>query len=560
MCAKVQIKPVTIDDDSYGTDYSTGIDKALRSGFFDLSIEQFMAIQQVLLTSQLQRIARCPLGRRLIGKNIPASVDEFRNLVPLTTYDDYLPDLEQGNEDSLPEKSHVWVHTSGASGASGSFKRVPYTQAFYNKQLDILMAVFVVACSKDKRRSTLAKGDRVLFNVAPSPYLSGVLASGASERFELKPIIPPDLHDNMDFKEKVVKGFELSLRSGVDILVATTSVLVKMGNSSSRNSKKGSLLKYLLYPTVQYRLARAFLRSRLEKRSILPKDLWPAKALIGWGIDTNIYRELVYKYWGMYPYEFHACSEAGIMAMQNWNKKDMTFIPDSNFFEFIPETEWLESKRNNYYQPRTVLLSEVKPGERYELVITSFYGMPFVRYRLGHLVRITSLHDKEAQVYLPQMVFDARSDDLIDIAGFTRISEKTVAQAIANTGLNYEEWSIRKETKQGKPTLHLYMELNGGCKPAEIAPLLHRELKNIDRFYSDLDSMMDIQPLKVTLLRPGTFANYYEEKKEAGMELSQRKPPRINAPDDVIRELVRLSSKGAARTRIAVWRHDIRKE
>ena len=549
MCAEVQIKPVPIVHDSYGADYSIGVDKAINTGFFNLSIEHFMQTQEALLLQQLQRIARCPLGRRLIGKNIPASVDEFHNSVPLTTYADYSPDLEQGNEDSLPEKPYVWVHTSGASA---SFKRVPYTLEFYNKQLDILMAVFVVACSKDKGQSSLVKGDRVLFNVAPSPYLSGILASGASERFNLTPIIPPDLHDNMDFKEKVAKGFEVSLQSGVDILIAMTSVLVKMGNNPSKNFEKSRLLKYLPYPIILYRFARAWFQSRREKRGILPKDLWPVKALIGWGIDTNIYRELVYEYWGMYPYEFHACSEAGIMAMQNWNKKGMTFIPDSNFFEFIPEAEWLKSKKNHYYQPRTVLLSEVKPGERYELVITSFYGMPFVRYRLGHLIRITSLHDEEAQIYLPQMVFEARADDLIDIAGFTRINEKTVAQAIANAGLNYEEWSIRKEVKQGKPTLRLYIELDGGRKPVEIASIVHRELKKADRFYSDLDSMMDIHPLEVTLLRPGTFADYYREKTEAGSELSQRKPPRINAPDDAISELVRISSEEVAHTRIAV--------
>ena len=283
----------------------------------------------------------------------------------------------------------------------------------------------------------------------------------------------------------------------------------------------------------------------MEKRSILPKDLWAVKAIIGWGIDTNIYRELVYKYWGVYPYEFHACTEAGIMAMQNWNKKDMTFIPDANFFEFIPETEWQESKRNHYYQPGTVLFSEVKPGERYELVITSFYGMPFVRYRLGHLVRITSLYDEEAQVYLPQMVFESRADDLIDIAGFTRISEKTVAQAIANAGFNYEDWSIRKEIRQGKPILHLYIELDGEYRPGEVASILHRELRNVDRFYSDLDSMMDIHPLEVTLLRPGTFRDYYRRKREDGAELSQRRPPRMNAPDNVIRELVCLGREQA---------------
>ena len=69
------------------------------------------------------------------------------------------------------------------------------------------------------------------------------------------------------------------------------------------------------------------------------------------------------------------------MAVQSWSRKGMTFIPHSNFFEFVPETEWFKSKNDVFYEPRTVLLSEVRPGERYELVITSFYGMPFIRYR-----------------------------------------------------------------------------------------------------------------------------------------------------------------------------------
>ena len=102
----------------------------------------------------------------------------------------------------------------------------------------------------------------MLFNVAPGPYMSGVLASGASKRFNLRPVIPPDLHDNMDFKEKVAKGFEVSLQSGVDILIAMTSVLVKMGNDFSRQSKNGNLLKHLLYPRLLYRFATAWRRGR----------------------------------------------------------------------------------------------------------------------------------------------------------------------------------------------------------------------------------------------------------------------------------------------------------
>jgi hypothetical protein len=509
-------------------------------GFLNLSLPQFMSIQESLLLQQLEKVARCPLGKKLIGNKTPASIEEFRHLVSLTTYGDYLPELDPGDDAALPEEPYVWAHTSGASGI---FKRVPYTLESYNRSLDNLMSVLILACSKRRGQSSIMEGDRVLFNVAPAPYLSGILASGMSQMFNLRPVIPPDMHDSMDFKEKVARGFEISLRSGVDILLALTSVLVKTGNDFNRLSKNSRISKHVLHPGELFRLSRAFLRSRLENRSILPKDLWPVKALIGWGIDTSIYRDLVYKYWGAYPYEFHACTEAGVIAVQNWSRKGMTFIPQSNFFEFIPEAEWLKSKNDVFYEPRTVLLSEVRPGERYELVITSFYGMPFIRYRLGHLIRIMALKDEEAQIYLPQMVFDTRADDLIDIAGFTRISEKTVTQAIANTGIGYEDWTIRKEIMQGKPTLHLYIELNNNSQSVDLASSLHGELMKADPGYHDLAAMMEIQPLEVTILRPGTFKDYYREKQENGLELAQRRPPRMGAPDDIVQELINLGSK-----------------
>lgn len=507
-------------------------------GFLDLSVEQFMVIQQSLLLQQLQEIADCPLSRRLLGKKAPETMDEFRRSIPLTTYEDYLPHLQQGNEDCLPDKPRIWAHTSDSSG----FKHVPYTPQFYDRTLDNLMAAFVLACSKSRGQSSLAEGDHVLFNVAPLPYMSGILAHGASQRFNLKPVISPDVQDSMDFKEKVTKGFEVALQSGVDIIIGMASVLVKMGKNFENRSNITKSSNRSLHPGTVYRYTRALLKSKSEKRDILPKDLWPAKAIIGWGIDISIYRDDIYKYWGKYPYEFHACTEAGIIALQSWNKRGLTFIPDSNFYEFIPENEWLKSKESGY-QPRTVLLSEVKPGELYELVITSFYRMPFIRYRLGHLVRITELEDKQAGIALPQMVFEARADDVIDIAGFTRISEKTVAQAIAMSGLKSEGWLIRKEMVRGEYRLHLYIEADEERDPAEAASIIDQQIKNVDRFYSDLHSMMDIHPLEVTFLRRGTFNDYYEDKKKAGAELHERKPTPMNTPDEVVNNLLSLSAK-----------------
>ncbi len=507
-------------------------------GFLDLSMEQFMTIQQALLMEQLDAISESPMARKFLGGRRYETVSQFLQSAPITTYEDYAAEFENGGAALLPEKPYVWAHTSHSSG----FKKVPYTQQFYEQMLNSLMAAFILSCSRGRNQSSLTEGDRVLYNVAPSPYLSGILAHGASERFNLVPIIKPDSHDGMDFKEKIARGFELSLKDGLDILIAMTSVLVKMGNDFDRRTKKTKFSRRILQPGVMYRYLGALIKSKLEHRRIMPKDLWNLKAIIGWGIDTPIYREHIRKYWGHYPYEFHACTEAGIIAMQSWTRKDLTFVPDSNFYEFIPEAEWLKTRIDKSYQPKTVLLDQVEPGKLYELVITSYHRMPFIRYRLGHLVRITSLADKEAKIDLPQMVFEARADDLIDIAGFTRLSEKTLAQAIANSGIECEDWFVRKEQDNGRQMVNLYMEMNGGRSPAQVAGILDEELRKVDRFYSDLGSMMDNHPLNVTLLHPGTFKKYYEKQKQAGAQLHELKPPRMNAPDGVVREIVALNN------------------
>jgi hypothetical protein len=504
-------------------------------GFLDLGLQSFMSVQESLLLQQLEKASRSPLGKKLIGERIPASVEEYRGQVRLTEYRDYLPELESGDDTVLPQKPHVWASTSGAGGTC---RRVPITREAYNRALDNLMTVFILACSRQRGHSTLARGDRVLYNVAPPPYLSGILADGASRVFSLRSVMPPDMHDGIDFREKITRGFEMSLRTGVDIIIAMTSVLVKTGNEFKQMSRKGNLSRHVTHPGELLRVSRALLRSRLENRRMLPRDLWPVKALIGWGIDTGIYRDLVHEYWGAYPYEFHASTEAGIMAVQSWTRRGLTFIPHSNFFEFIPESERLKSRKDVYYEPHTLLLNEVRPGERYELVITSFYGMPFIRYRLGHLVRITAPEDAVAGISLPQMVFEGRADDLIDIAGFTRVSEKTVTRALVGAGIDCEGWTIRKETKEGKPALHLYIELNNGRTGTDLAPLLHGELMKADPGYHDLAAMMEIQPLQITELRTGTFQVYYRDKEQSGSPLALCSPPRMNATDDVIAELL----------------------
>ena len=82
-------------------------------GYFTLSPDDFMDVQKRLLLEQINILGKSPIGKQLFGDKIPISVEEFRQNVPLTRYEDYAEYFDQQIEDVLPEKPFVWARTSG---------------------------------------------------------------------------------------------------------------------------------------------------------------------------------------------------------------------------------------------------------------------------------------------------------------------------------------------------------------------------------------------------------------------------------------------------------------
>jgi hypothetical protein len=509
-------------------------------GFIDLSLEDFMRIQRQLLLEQLEILKKSELGRYIMHELNPRSVDEFRELVPLTTYDDYAPYLLKRRMKGLPKRPVLWQYTSGKSGEY-AYRWVPVTARQLDEIEPLLMAMFIFSTSKRRGEIAFKEFDRALYGMAPPPYATGTMARALPR--ELFTFLPPiDQAEKMSFEERIQKGFDQALTEGLDISLTLSSVAVAIGERFSQRSQKTSLRPLLKRPRALYRLAKGVAWSKLAGRPLMPKDLWSLKGLITYGIDGSVYRERIKEMWGRYPLNFHGCTEAVLIAMQTWDYQDMTFIPHLNFFEFIPEEESIRSWQDPAYKPRTYLMDEIKPGN-YELVITSFHGGPFVRYKLGHLVRITSLRNERLDIDIPQMVFLTRVDDQIDIAGFTRLSEKIIWQAIENTGIPYVDWVARKEVLS-KPALHLYVELKeNGHATEEITTLIHKELKKLDTPYSELESFTGLRPLVVTLLPQNAFQAYKLKQQAAGAELEHLKPPHINPTDDIIETLVSTPAK-----------------
>ena len=124
-------------------------------------------------------------------------------------------------------------------------------------------------------------------------------------------------------------------------------------------------------------------------------------------------------YWGVKPLEIYGGTEIGFAATQTWDYNGMILFPDVNFWEFIPEDEHFKSQADPNYEPRTVLFSQLEPGKRYELVVTNLKGGAFVRYRVGDMIKVLSRTNETLDIDLPQIIYEDRVEDVIDLAGFT---------------------------------------------------------------------------------------------------------------------------------------------
>ena len=85
-------------------------------GFLDLSMEEYMNIQRRLMEEQIQLWSNCELGRSILKGKKPKTIEEFRQMVPLTTYEDYADILLQKKSETLPGNPVIWIQTTWEGG------------------------------------------------------------------------------------------------------------------------------------------------------------------------------------------------------------------------------------------------------------------------------------------------------------------------------------------------------------------------------------------------------------------------------------------------------------
>lgn len=498
-------------------------------GFLDLDIDGYMQIQNRLMLEQISLWSNSGLGQYLLEGKRPETIEDFRRQVPLTTYGDYADILLQKREEMLPDKPIIWIQTTW-EGGKNPIKVAPYTKSMLDTYKNNVLACMILSTSTEKGKFNVKPTDTFLYGLAPLPYATGLYPLALNEEIGIEFLPPVREAVKMTFSERNKKGFKLGLTKGIDFFFGLGSVayyvsisLSSMGNGKPKKEGEGSRKKSMQYsPSMILRVMHAKYRCKKENRDLKPKDLFKLKGFMVAGTDNECYKNDLEDLWGIRPMELFAGTEPSCIGTETWTRDGLYFFPDACFYEFIPEDEMYRNLEDRDYQPKTYMMNEVIPGEKYELVISVLKGGAFVRYRVGDVYRCVGLESSIEKTRIPRFKYVDRIPTVIDIAGFTRISENCIRNVVELSGLAIQDWiAVKEYNKNNRPLLHMYVEMKREslANSAITKDILREHLgvyfKYVDNDYQDLKRILGMDPLEITILKCGTFEEYEKQNKKS---------------------------------------------
>ncbi|KAE8725434.1 Indole-3-acetic acid-amido synthetase GH3.17 [Hibiscus syriacus] len=204
----------------------------------------------------------------------------------------------------------------------------------------------------------------------------------------------------------------------------------------------------------------------------------------------------------------YGCSEAqcGINLEPLCKSADVsyTFLPNMAYFEFLPvkndHDESIEMRSNDNEDTEPVDLVNVKPGHRYELLVTTSAGL--YRYKVGDVLMVTGFHNNA-----PQFQFVERQNVAIKYTSY--------ADTSSAPGHYVLFWELKQ--KEGNNCKELDPKIMVEC--------CYRVEESLHYTYKIYRKKNIIAPLEIRVVKQGTFDELMDYNVSKGASLSQYKRP-----------------------------------
>jgi hypothetical protein len=373
-------------------------------GFLDLSLKEYLAIQKQLMKEQIQLATQSFIGRRIFGLHKPDTVAEFRHLTDFTDYAFYHSFFKEQPRAAFVEPVLYWTEVPRPGG---EVKYIPLSLSFITALADDAISALVLSAASCRGEVKLGNQNRVL-TLLQNNVISGALNTALRQRLDCVNLIENNSFLSAEKGDCLSGSVKKGLRDGLDYVISTPQKVTDIGENigSMTDSRYGEQELSLL---ARLRLLRAAIIKKFRGGFNSAGDYWKPRGIVCCGEYFVENKDRISAAWGVKPLEVFCAPEAGFMAMQHWTHQYLTFIPYRNFYEFIPQQEYLKAEEEESYRPKTVLMDEVKTGELYELVISNLHGGPFIRYRTGHILRVMAAGDPASNIHLPQFSVYSRA-------------------------------------------------------------------------------------------------------------------------------------------------------
>ncbi|XP_034564424.1 GH3 domain-containing protein [Notolabrus celidotus] len=494
-------------------------------------------VQEETLLKRLRKNADTCYGKKYQFDQIPDS-DIFRERHPITTYEHYrdlIRRIAVGEEKVLiAEKPLILAMTSGTSGPSAMLLSTKDTNTeFFLQGVAVCLEVMGTAFpATDSLQRTTKFFYSPTFRQSEAGIPIGPNSSTpASSRHMLNLYTTPApafevpsekdtlyLHLLFALKDRSVGTLESNFASTVfyafSALQDRWQELVedieqgKISAALALEPKVRSSLEALMKPDPQ---RAAQLRAHFQEGFCgIAKRLWPHLHLV-LAVDSGsnqIYGDMLREHYcqGVPFYSpFYAATE-GLIGVNLWPQEPnrrYLLCPRSMFCEFLPESSLEEEK------PSTLLMEEVKEGQKYELVVTNASGL--FRYRVGDIVKVVGFHNQ-----CPIVEFQYRRGQMLSVRGekvsealFLDALKKAVSQWPGAQLVDYccAESGILGDSIGGSdPHYQVFIELKGVRNLTEEQRYkLDVCLQQDSAVYKSFRTKGSIGPMRVQLVADGAF-------------------------------------------------------
>jgi hypothetical protein len=520
------------------------------------------AVQERFLLKLLRDYQDTELGRKYKLGEIK-TVEQFREWVPILPYSSYEPYMEriaQGEQNLLMPDPVVYITLT--SGSTGKKKLIPTSRRSQNvlRKANLTSIGFL---SDALRKRGLKFGKLLLTNSAQmwgrtsggidyGPASVGVMRM--DKRFYQQLFATPFetlLAGDSFARHYICLLFALPDKtlSGIIanfpmLILRICNYLERYGEDLIQDLEKGTIAPWIeLEPSLRQELERQHsanpsrakeLREIFKAQGRLtPKLVWPELAFVGTarGGTSDFYFERFPGYLGDTPVfgAVFSSAEGTFSIYPDIDSDGSVLAIETGFFEFIPQDQW-QAKH-----PKTLLATEVKPGERYRILVSNYGG--FYRYDIGDVVEVVGFYGTA-----PLIVFRHRLGGLIS-STTEKTTESHATRVMQSLQQDFnvllEDFCLTLSESDFPARYLVNIELAAGYtldNPQAFLASFDRKLQEENTHY-EISRRNDIPPPRLRILSHGSFTILRQRQIERGIPDSQLKFPHITEDREFLADL-----------------------